>query len=57
MHYIREIFQLGASGTAFLVQPFYHGDDARGLPSNTPVYLGPVTDDNWEMVDGLMKAL
>jgi hypothetical protein len=57
MHYIKDIFELDGSRAAFLVQPFYHGDDARGLPSNTPVYLGPLTDENWEMVEGLMRAL
>ena len=57
MHYVKEIFQLGARGPRILIQPFYHGDDTRGILSYTPVYLGPLDDERWPQVEELMKAL
>jgi hypothetical protein len=57
MRYLKEIFEMEAVGTRFVIQPFSHGDDERKLPSYTPVFLGPVADDNWTVVERLMKAL
>lgn len=57
MHYFKEIFEMEAVGTRIVIQPFSHGDDERKLAAYTPVFLGPLADDNWTVVDGLMRAL
>jgi hypothetical protein len=57
MRYLKEIFEMEAVGTRFVLQPFSHGDDEKGIAAFTPVFLGPVGDDNWSLVDGLMNEL
>jgi hypothetical protein len=57
MRYLREILEMEAVGTRFVLQPFSHGDDEKGIAAFTPVFLGPVGDDNWSLVEGLMREL
>ena len=57
MRYLKEIFEMEAVGTRIVLQPFSHGDDEKGIAAFTPVFLGPVADDNWSLVEGLMNDL
>lgn len=57
MRYLKEVFEMEAVGTRMVLQPFSHGDDEKGIAAFTPVFLGPVADDNWTVVEGLMKDL
>lgn len=57
MRYLKDIFEMEAVGVRIVVQPYSHGDDAKGVAAFTPVFLGPVADDNWTVVEGLMKDL
>jgi hypothetical protein len=40
-----------------VLQPFSHGDDEKGIAAFTPVFLGPVGDENWSLVQRLMNEL
>ncbi len=57
MRYLKEIFEMEVQDTRFVLQPFSHGDDDKGIAAFTPVFLGPVRDDNWSLVEGLMNEL
>ncbi len=57
MRYLREIFEMEAVGTRIVIQPYSHGDDSRGVPAYTPVFLGPLADDNRTVVGKLMRNL
>lgn len=57
MRYFKDIFEMEAVGTRIIIQPFSHGDDEKGLPAYTPVFLGPIADDNWSIVEKLMNEL
>ncbi|NIP35597.1 MAG: hypothetical protein GWN18_11615 [Thermoplasmata archaeon] len=57
MRYLKEIFEMEAMGTRIVLQPFSHGDDEKGILAFTPVFLGPIRDDNWSLVEGLMNEL
>jgi hypothetical protein len=57
MRYLKEIFEMEAVGTRIIIQPFSHADDSRGVPEYTPVWLGPIADDNWSVVHKLMSSL
>ena len=57
MRYLEEILDMEAVGARIVVQPFSHADEARGLAAFTPVFLGPLRDDNRSVVQGLMEAL
>jgi len=57
MRYFREIFEMEAVGTRIVIQPFSYADDSRGVPEYTPVFLGPLADDNRTVVEKLMRNL
>jgi hypothetical protein len=57
MRYLKEIFEMEAVGTRIVLQPFSYGDDEKGIAAFTPVFLGPLADDNWTVVEGLMNDL
>lgn len=57
MRYLKDIFDMEAVGTRFVIQPYSYGDDSKGVAAFTPVFLGPVADDNWTVVQGLMNDL
>ena len=57
MRYLKEIFEMEAVGTRIVIQPFSHGDDEKKIAAFTPVFLGPIADYNWTVVEKLMKSL
>jgi hypothetical protein len=57
MRYLKEIFEMEAVGTRIVLQPYSYGDDVKGIAAFTPVFLGPIADDNWSVVQGLMNDL
>ena len=57
MRYLKEIFEMEAVGTRIVIQPFSHGEEEKRIPAFTPVFLGPIADDNWTVVNGLMNDL
>jgi len=57
MRYLKEVFEMEAVGTRIVLQPYSYGDDDKKIPAFTPVFLGPVADDNWTVVEGLMNDL
>jgi hypothetical protein len=57
MRYLKEIFEMEVVGTRIVLQPYSYGDDEKGIAAFTPVFLGPVADDNWTVVEKLMNDL
>jgi hypothetical protein len=57
MRYLKEIFEMEAVGTRIVLQPYSYGDDTKKIAAFTPVFLGPLADDNWSVVQGLMNDL